>query len=105
MSVVVLEYDELKRLITEELRTQLADDLKNEIRNALDNFKPKENPPVWITIKEAAQDYNRDELTIRRWASNGKLKAKKIGGTVYVKSKMHAEEEYGKVKFGKKTKT
>ena len=44
-----------------------------------------------MTVKEVAQELNVSIRTVRRWISEGKLKAFKIGGVVRI-----PEEEYQK---------
>ncbi|MFX4221515.1 MAG: helix-turn-helix domain-containing protein [Thalassobaculum sp.] len=52
---------------------------------------PPSNPPAaeldnWLTVEAVATALCVHHTTVRRWIKAGKLKAKKVGGTVRIRS-------------------
>jgi len=82
--VVLVELDDLKRILKEDLAPLIAKDVKDDLRKELQLLKPGSNNS-YVTVKEAAAFFNQSQFTIRKWVNNNSVQSKKIGGTIYVK--------------------
>ena len=66
----------------EQLQDAISEDLKRQLKDLIKNFEPKA-PPVYLTRKEVSKLLKVDLSTIHNWVKKGKLKSYGIGGRVY----------------------
>lgn len=66
----------------EQLNTQIAETVKNQLSDFLENYKPKQ-PNDYLTRKEVSELLKVDLSTIHNWCKSGKLKPLGIGNRVY----------------------
>ncbi len=69
-------------LNTEQLQEQISENVKNQLQDFLKNFKPKQ-PDEYLTRSEVADLFKVDLSTIHNWCKSGKLKPLGIGARVY----------------------
>jgi predicted DNA-binding transcriptional regulator AlpA len=65
-----------------EFRQQINDDVKIQLQNFLEEFKPKQ-PNEYLTRKEVAAMFKVDISTIHNWCKSKRLKPLGIGSRVY----------------------
>jgi hypothetical protein len=66
----------------EQLQNQIAETVKNQLREFLEHYKPKQ-PNDYLTRKQVSELLNVDLSTVANWQKSGRLNPLAIGGRIY----------------------
>jgi hypothetical protein len=66
----------------QQLQTQIAETVKNQLGEFLQQYKPKQ-PNDYLSRKQVSELFDVDLSTVANWQKSGKLKPLGLGGRIY----------------------
>lgn len=66
----------------QELQSQITEGVKNQLQDFLKNYQPK-LPNEYLTRSDVSKMFNVDLSTVHNWCKSGKLKPLGLGARVY----------------------